>query len=60
MLGTTQLAGLYVGRLLIGLANGFFMTFSQLYIQVNERAKHCEATVNCLLRRNVPRPDIGV
>ena len=34
MMGTTKLAGLYVGRLFIGLANGFFMTFSQLYLQV--------------------------
>lgn len=35
MIGTTHLAGLYVGRLFIGLANGFFMTFSQLYLQVS-------------------------
>jgi MFS transporter, SP family, sugar:H+ symporter len=33
MMATTHLAGLYVGRLCIGLANGFFMTFSQLYLQ---------------------------
>jgi len=33
MMGTTKLAGLYVGRLFIGIANGFFMTFSQLYLQ---------------------------
>ena len=37
MLGTTTLAGLYTGRILIGLANGFFITFSQLYIQVSQR-----------------------
>jgi MFS family permease len=35
MMGTTHLAGLYVGRLFIGFANGFFMTFSQLYLQVS-------------------------
>lgn len=34
MMTTTNLAGLYAGRLLIGLANGWYMTFSQLYIQV--------------------------
>ncbi|RQM08556.1 hypothetical protein DH86_00000275, partial [Scytalidium sp. 3C] len=33
MLGTTHIAALYVGRLLIGFANGFLMTFSQLYLQ---------------------------
>jgi hypothetical protein len=35
MMTTTSLGGLYAGRLLIGLANGWYMTFSQLYIQVN-------------------------
>lgn len=34
MMTTTNTAGLYIGRLLIGLANGWYMTFSQLYIQV--------------------------
>ena len=34
MIGTTSLGGLYAGRLLIGIANGFLMTFSQLYLQV--------------------------
>lgn len=34
MMTTTNLAGLYAGRLLIGIANGWYMTFSQLYIQV--------------------------
>ncbi|EMC96383.1 hypothetical protein BAUCODRAFT_473149 [Baudoinia panamericana UAMH 10762] len=33
MMATTNVGGLYAGRLLIGLANGLFMTFSQLYIQ---------------------------
>ncbi|KZO93821.1 putative maltose permease [Calocera viscosa TUFC12733] len=32
MLGTTNIGGLYAGRFLIGIANGWFMTFSQLYI----------------------------
>lgn len=44
MMGTTHLAGLYVGRLFIGLANGFFMTFSQLYLQVNSLSQ-------CLMNR---------
>jgi len=34
MMATTNLAGIYAGRFLIGIANGWFMTFSQLYIQV--------------------------
>lgn len=34
MMATTNIAGLYAGRFLLGLANGMFMTFSQLYIQV--------------------------
>lgn len=34
MMTTTNLAGLYAGRLFIGIANGWYMTFSQLYIQV--------------------------
>ncbi|KAH8805777.1 MFS transporter [Xylogone sp. PMI_703] len=33
MLGTTHIAALYVGRTLIGFANGFLMTFGQLYLQ---------------------------
>ncbi|TKA45745.1 hypothetical protein B0A54_03430 [Friedmanniomyces endolithicus] len=33
MMCTTSVGGLYAGRFLIGLANGLFMTFSQLYIQ---------------------------
>ena len=35
MMATTNIGGLYAGRLLIGLANGLFMTFAQLYIQVS-------------------------
>jgi MFS family permease len=33
MMTTTHIGALYVGRLVIGFANGYFMTFSQLYIQ---------------------------
>ncbi|KAJ4175269.1 hypothetical protein NW754_005690 [Fusarium falciforme] len=40
MMTTTHIAPLYVGRLLIGLANGYFMTFSQLYIQETSPAKY--------------------
>ena len=34
MMATTNLGGLYAGRFLLGLANGWYMTFAQLYIQV--------------------------
>ncbi|KAF5717056.1 monosaccharide transporter [Fusarium globosum] len=40
MMTTTHIGPLYVGRLLIGLANGYFMTFSQLYIQESSPAKY--------------------
>lgn len=33
MMGTTSIGALYFARLLIGLANGLFMSFSQLYLQ---------------------------
>jgi len=35
MMTTTSIGGLYAGRLVIGLANGLYMTFSQLYLQVS-------------------------
>jgi MFS transporter, SP family, sugar:H+ symporter len=34
MMTTNTIGGLYAGRFLIGLANGLFMTFAQLYLQV--------------------------
>ncbi len=40
MMTTTNIGALYAGRLLIGLANGYFMTFSQLYIQESSPAKY--------------------
>ncbi|KAI7196711.1 hypothetical protein D0869_06110 [Hortaea werneckii] len=40
MMATTSVAGLYAGRLINGLANGLFMTFSQLYIQECSPAKY--------------------
>ncbi|KAL6702722.1 hypothetical protein ACN47E_001004 [Coniothyrium glycines] len=33
MMTTESIGALYAGRLIIGLANGYFMTFSQLYLQ---------------------------
>lgn len=39
MMTTTSIGALYAGRLLNGLANGYFMTFSQLYIQESSPAK---------------------
>lgn len=40
MMATEDLGALYAGRFLIGLANGYFMTFSQLYIQESSPAKY--------------------
>jgi len=40
MMATTDIGALYAGRFLIGLANGYFMTFSQLYIQESSPAKY--------------------
>ncbi|KAI1391777.1 general substrate transporter [Hypoxylon trugodes] len=40
MMTTTDINALYVGRLLNGLANGYFMTFSQLFIQESSPAKY--------------------
>ncbi|SPQ23489.1 ed6c590e-0083-4974-8011-9bb327d74cdd [Thermothielavioides terrestris] len=40
MMLTTNIGGLYAGRLLLGLANGMFMTFSQLYIQECSPARY--------------------
>lgn len=40
MMATTDIGALYAGRFLIGLANGYFMTFSQLYIQETSPAKY--------------------
>ncbi|RBR25740.1 uncharacterized protein FIESC28_01422 [Fusarium coffeatum] len=40
MMTTADIGPLYLGRLLIGLANGYFMTFSQLYIQETSPAKY--------------------
>ncbi|RSM05237.1 hypothetical protein CEP52_006385 [Fusarium oligoseptatum] len=40
MMTTTHIGALYVGRILVGVANGGFMTFSQLYIQESSPAKY--------------------
>ncbi|KAI1453221.1 general substrate transporter [Annulohypoxylon moriforme] len=40
MMTTTDINALYIGRLLNGLANGYFMTFSQLFIQESSPAKY--------------------
>lgn len=37
---TTNLHGLYAGRFLIGISNGWYMTFSQLYIQESAPARY--------------------
>ncbi|KAK3291127.1 general substrate transporter [Chaetomium fimeti] len=40
MMATTNIGALYAGRLLLGIANGMFMTFSQLYIQECSPARY--------------------
>ncbi|KAK4139408.1 uncharacterized protein C8A04DRAFT_15904 [Dichotomopilus funicola] len=40
MMATTNIGGLYAGRLILGLANGVFMTFGQLYIQECSPARY--------------------
>ncbi|KAK7966829.1 uncharacterized protein PG986_001106 [Apiospora aurea] len=40
MMATEDIGALYAGRFLIGLANGYFMTYSQLYIQESSPAKY--------------------
>lgn len=65
MMATTDIGALYAGRLLIGLANGYFMTFSQLYIQESSPAKYrglflsvfqfCTSFVSCLYPPDTPR-----
>lgn len=39
MMTTEDIASLYAGRLIIGLANGYFMTFAQLYLQETSTAE---------------------
>lgn len=39
MMADTSIGGLYAGRFIIGLANGLFMSFSQLYLQECTPAK---------------------
>lgn len=40
MMATENIGALYAGRFLIGVANGYFMTFSQLYIQESSPARY--------------------
>lgn len=40
MMATTSIGALYFGRLCLGIGNGLFMTFSQLYIQEVSPAKY--------------------
>ena len=34
MMASTDINALYVGRLVLGISNGMYMTFPQLYLQV--------------------------
>ncbi|KAH7327153.1 MFS transporter [Rhexocercosporidium sp. MPI-PUGE-AT-0058] len=45
MMTTSSIGGLYAGRLVIGLANGMYMTFSQLYLQECAPARYRGLTV---------------
>ena len=52
MMATESVEALYAGRFLIGLANGYFMTFSQLYIQESSpetvfAAEFCSGEAGC-------------
>ncbi|KAF2453478.1 general substrate transporter [Lineolata rhizophorae] len=40
MMTTTDIGALYVGRFIIGCSNGYFVTFSQLYLQECSPAKY--------------------
>ncbi|PMD31531.1 putative maltose permease [Hyaloscypha variabilis F] len=46
MMTTDKIGGLYAGRLIIGLANGLFMTFAQLYLQECAPAKYRGLTIS--------------
>lgn len=45
MMLTTNLAGIYSGRLLIGISNGLYMTFGQIYIQEVIPARYRGASI---------------
>jgi predicted MFS family arabinose efflux permease len=40
MMATEDISALYAGRFIIGCANGYFMTFAQLYIQETSPARY--------------------
>lgn len=48
MMTDATIGGLYAGRLIIGLGNGFLMTFSQLYIQVSYKGLPSPMGINHL------------
>lgn len=49
MQATTNIAGLYAGRLIIGLGNGLLMTHSQLYIHETSPAKYRGLAISTFL-----------
>jgi len=63
MMTTTNMGGLYAGRLIIGLGNGFLMTFSQLYIQVLVTiylfGLHADNRFKGKRTGEISRPDVG-
>lgn len=48
MMATSSIGGLYVGRLLLGVANGLYVTFSQLYVQECSPARYRGLLISCL------------
>ncbi|KAG6354142.1 hypothetical protein INS49_004746 [Diaporthe citri] len=63
MMVTTNINAIYIGRLLLGLANGLFMTFSQLYIQASlaaYAARQWKSPLTASLNRNLFRHDTEV
>lgn len=63
MMVTTNINAIYIGRLLLGLANGLFMTFSQLYIQVILKSLSVcrfKPPLTAISNRNLSRHDTEV
>ena len=61
MMTTDTIAGLYAGRLIIGLGNGILMSFSQLYIQVDKLNTNLFSTrqkAKQIFHRSAPQPAI--
>lgn len=60
MMLTTNLSGIYAGRFLIGIANGWYMTFAQLYIQVRILPPYVQLGSFLTSCRRAHQPDTAV